>query len=130
MHTFQPSEIPTGATSIRSALKSTLQLHRELDNDRTLCALTLAQALYSPRPEVATIKQLEYFRYNYHVYSRLLLRYLEHKYSSAEIAQQKYRSLMAAVQALGRMRRNAIRLYAMVGVDKCKDIIVDAYELA
>ena len=68
-------------------------------------------------------------RYNFVIYSRLLRRYLEHKYKNVKKANQKYSNLTKMVDNLEQMKENDRIMFARMDSTQIPEICVELFDL-
>ena len=70
-----------------------------------------------------------HFSYNYCFYSRLLLRYLEHKYKNICAAKQKYAKLMRVLNDAGLVKENERALFSDFDLNHIPKVVMEMYNV-
>jgi len=77
-----------------------------MENDPKIRDLLMTLMLFDNPDEVDILSNTEFIRYQYTLYSQLLIRYLEHKHRNRKVARQKYLFLMKLLDKLPEIRVN------------------------
>ncbi|KAH9400354.1 Ligand binding domain of hormone receptors protein [Tyrophagus putrescentiae] len=104
-----------------------MQLNAELENDKTVFNLIIAQAMFKPQDVLSCP---EFIRYHYFVYSRLLEKYLSNKYKCNEKAKAKYDRLMDILAYLPVMHENLNRAILELDLSQLTEVVYDVMNIA
>ncbi|KAH9401623.1 hypothetical protein TYRP_017021 [Tyrophagus putrescentiae] len=90
-------------------IRQTNRMHAALESDLVIRDLLIAQALFTPIP---TLSSLEFVRYHYTVFKRILFKYVQIKYrGNQRKAQQKFFALQGILKEFDTILRNSERLF-------------------
>jgi len=103
------------------------KFHAELEDDSAIRDLILAQRLFKPREN---LKNQEFIRYQYQLYHRLLIRYLEHKYRDIDKANEKVEKLEAILSEINPVKDILEGLFIETDSNQLALVLNEIYNLS
>lgn len=68
-------------------------------------------------------------RYNFSKYSRLLLRYLEHKYRNIHLANKKYNEIFKIIRQFDKLKECNVQFIELVDLSTFSDLTMELFDI-